>query len=433
MTDTGLRLTRWMPRRVTLRARLTLIYGGLFLAFGVVLLGTTYALFNQRLTSSGPELSVSSSVEPDATAADPPVLGTTVVTDDGDVLTGDSAASWLRDEQSKLHDSATASLITQGGIALGVVGGAAAGFGWLMAGRVLAPLRQVTATARRIAAAPAADKGLHERIALRGPDDEVKDLADSFDTMVERLDRSFDGQRRFVANASHELRTPLTLSRALVELAMRREPASEDVKRLGENLLEINARHDRLISGLLLLAGADNVIPEKAPVDLADVVAHVVALVGPEAERAGVTVEEDPGEAVTPGDALLLERLVHNLVENGIRHNVADDGWVRATSRTVDESDRVRVVVTNSGPVVPPYEIPALFEPFRRLGTDRITANGAGLGLSIVRSVARAHGGEVTARPREGGGLEVTVTLPRYRDAELATASGEAASEPIRA
>ncbi|MGP2440162.1 sensor histidine kinase [Streptomyces sp. JW3] len=231
--------------------------------------------------------------------------------------------------------------------------------------------------------------------------------------MVERLDRSFDGQRRFVANASHELRTPLTLNRALVEMAMHRPAASADVRRLGADLLEINARHERLISGLLLLAGSENEIAERRPVDLADLTAHVLAQTGPEAGRARITVTARTEEAVALGDALLLERLVHNLVENGIRHNPGAAGWVRVVSRASD-ADRVELVVSNTGPRVPAFEVPVLFEPFRRLGTDRVvTGRGAGLGLSIVRAVAHAHGGEVTARPRESGGLTVRVTLPR--------------------
>jgi signal transduction histidine kinase len=231
--------------------------------------------------------------------------------------------------------------------------------------------------------------------------------------MVERLDHSFDGQRRFVANASHELRTPLTLNRALVELAMHRRTASADVKQLGESLLEINARHERLISGLLLLARAEHEIGDRSPVDLADVVSHVVAQATVEAPESKNTLHEAAGPAPTSGDALLLERLVHNLVENGIRHNIDDGtGWVRAVSRIAYDG-RVEVEVSNTGPAVPPYEIPALFKPFRRLGPDRVvTAKSAGLGLSIVRSIALAHGGEVSARPREGGGLIVTATLP---------------------
>ncbi|MFF2844716.1 sensor histidine kinase [Streptomyces sp. NPDC058001] len=418
------------PRRITLRARLTLLYGGLFLVAGVVLLGLTYALFQQQLTGSGPQMIAGmyadDSGRPGAPGSKAPAGGkrdsdgvspkdlphTQIRTADGTVLTGDAAAKWLRDETQRLRSAATTSLITQGGIALGVVGAAAAGFGWLVAGRVLAPLHRVTDTARRIASAPAADRGLHERIALHGPDDEVKDLADTFDTMVERLDRSFDGQRRFVANASHELRTPLTLGRALVEVAMHRKTASDDVHRLGENLLEINARHERLISGLLMLASSENTLTERVPVDLADITAHVVAQLAPEARTAGVVVHEKTTETLTGGDALLLERLVHNLVENGIRHNTGDGhGWVRIVTRA--REGRTEVEVSNTGPAVPVYEIPSLFEPFRRGGGDRlVSGRGAGLGLSIVRSIARAHDGEVTAHPRGDGGLHITVRLP---------------------
>ncbi len=394
-------------RRITLRTRLTLIYGGMFLAAGVVLLGATYALFHQQLvgeesslTVGGPENTTNSPTR-DEQGAEPPL------TDDAAV------AEWSSAQADRLEDAAATSLLAQGGIALLVVGGVAAGFGWLVAGRVLAPLRRVTETARRIAAAPAADRGLHERISLSGPDDEVRDLADAFDIMVERLDRSFDGQRRFVANASHELRTPLTVGRALVEMAMHRKSVSADVRQLGENLLQINTRHERLINGLLLLAGSENEIPERLPVDLADIAAHVATRTEKEARLAGVALHEAADEALTTGDALLLERLVENLVENGIRHNTGEPGgWVRIASRTLTDG-RAALEVSNTGPVVPPYEVPALFEPFRRLGQDRvITASGAGLGLSIVRSVARAHDGEATARPREGGGLVVVVTLP---------------------
>ncbi len=386
-----------LPRRITLRARLTLIYGGLFLIAGMVLLAATYALFTQQLGST-PAL-VKFAPGPDGAAVKP----------DSERLA--EAQRWLTEQRGQIHDAATASLLTQGGIALGAVGIVAAGLGWLVAGRVLAPLRGVTETARRIAAAPAADHGLHERIALRGPDDEVRDLADAFDTMVERLDRSFDGQRRFVANASHELRTPLTVGRALVELAMHRRSASPDVMQLGEHLLLINSRHERLITGLLLLARSEHEITERHPVDLADVVNHVVAQAATEAADAGITMRADAGEAPTTGEALLLERLVHNLVENGIRHN-SPGGWVRVGSLARD--DRVEVEVTNTGPAIPPYEIPTLFEPFHRLNdTPTAATKGAGLGLSIVRSVAHAHGGRVSARPHEPGGLTVTVTLPR--------------------
>ncbi|MER6506738.1 HAMP domain-containing sensor histidine kinase [Nonomuraea sp. NPDC001636] len=387
----------------TLRLRLTLVYGALFLVAGLALLGVTYLLFNQQLTESFENrFPVNSAIRKNMI----------FLKQDGVELSGPAAVDWLRQQELRLREAAVASLLTQGAIALVVVCGTAVGLGWVVAGRVLAPLHLVTETARRIAAAPMAERGLHERIALGGPPDEVKTLADTFDTMVERLDHSFDGQRRFVANASHELRTPLTLNRALVELAMHRRTASDDVKELGESLLQINARHERLISGLLLLARSEQEITDRSPVDLADIVSHVVAQTARAAEEANVVVKEEAGPAPTAGDALLLERLVHNLVENGIRHNLGDGGWVRVVSRTAP-GGLAEVEVTNSGPSVPPYDVPLLFKPFHRHGAERVvTGMSAGLGLSIVRSVAVAHGGDVTARPREGGGLVVTATLP---------------------
>ncbi|MGZ0150788.1 sensor histidine kinase [Kribbella sp. WER1] len=405
----------------------------------MLLLGVTYALFSAnlgqqyRVVMKGTYLSPA----PGRTTAPPPPPSNDVyvMNKDGAVLTGSDAERVMQQQREQVRQAAIKSMLTQGSIALVVVGALAAGFGWLVAGRVLAPLHRVTDTARRIAASPAA---LHERIGLRGPEDEVKNLADAFDTMVERLDHSFDGQRRFVANASHELRTPLTLGRALVEVAMHRRTASADVKELGESLLTINARHEQLIEGLLILADSEKQLTAAYPVNLSDVVIHVAGQLASEAAAADVEVIRGPGDAPTKGDALLLERLVHNLVENGIRHNtdrqaitiddraspqaehtaetadvmgLASGRWVRVVSKRV--GDEVQVVVTNTGPEIPPYEIESLFKPFYRLGAERLVGGkGAGLGLSIVRSVAEAHDGTVTAVPRPGGGLEITVVLP---------------------
>ncbi|WP_198679260.1 sensor histidine kinase [Thermomonospora amylolytica] len=309
-----------------------------------------------------------------------------------------------------VHQATLNSLLTQGGIALGAVGAAAVGLGWLMADRALRPVHQVTETARRVAHS----HNLTERIGYDGPRDDVKELADTFDDMLSRLARSFDAQRRFVANASHELRTPLAINRTLVDVAVRRADATEDVRRLGESLLVVNARHERLIDGLLTLAGSENAVVERTPVDLADVAAHVLDLAGTEAGERGVTVRRTLGRAVTAGDPVLMERLVQNLVENAIRHNVARDGVIEVTTRWWPGF--AELTVRNTGPVVPPYEIETIFEPFRRLRGDRVgSERGAGLGLSIVRAIATAHGGEVTAAPRDGGGLVVTVRLPGLR------------------
>jgi signal transduction histidine kinase len=374
-------------KRLTIRARLTLVYGSLFLLAGIVLLGVTYALVSQRLPQG--KISSKSELPPDGVIPQPP------------------SAAKMEATITEVSDGALRELLIQGGIALVVVSAAAIALGWLIAGRMLQPLHQVTETARRIAHAPAADRGLHDRIALEGPHDEIKVLADTFDVMLEHLDKSFDGQRRFIANASHELRTPLTLNRALLEVAVQREPVPPELRHLGETLLEINSRHERLIDGLLLLARSESDIGERSLVDMADIVEHIAG----QFPTVTVTVRVSADEAPTVGNPVLLERLVQNLVENGVRHNIPSGGWVRVRSGTRPDGTAV-VEVSNTGPVVPRYEIPGLFEPFRRLGADRLKAPGAGLGLSIVQAVARAHGGDVRAEPRDGGGLTVTVTLP---------------------
>ncbi|NUT32426.1 MAG: HAMP domain-containing protein [Hamadaea sp.] len=395
--------------RMTLRTRLTLVYGVLFLLAGIVLLGVTYVLVDRQVPRTNTMFGVKiMSPQPGGV----PSPGDAIVrTTTGEVLTAEDAPKYLAEQETKVRSETVRSMLTMGGIALAIVGTAAIALGWLIAGRVLAPLHRVTDTVRRIAEARGADLNLHERIGLSTGDHDVKDLSDAFDTMIERLDHSFEGQRRFVANASHELRTPLTLNRALVEVAMNRKTASPDVKQLGETLLEINTRHERLINGLLLLARSENEVLDRVEIDLADVVSHVVAQSAQEARTAGVTIVEEGEEAITAGDPVLVERLAQNLLDNAIRHNVSG-GFARIASRTLPGGG-AELEVTNSGLTIPPYDIPGLFEPFRRLDDERlVTAKGAGLGLSIVRSVARAHGGEVSARPRSGGGLVVTVVLP---------------------
>ncbi|WP_211264026.1 sensor histidine kinase [Streptosporangium amethystogenes] len=301
---------------------------------------------------------------------------------------------------------ASKNVITVGGIALLVGAWGAAALGWRAAGWALHPVRGVTVSARRIAQG----HDLAGRIAHEGPDDEVKELADIVDVILARLARSFDGQRRFVANASHELRTPLTINRTLVDVAVRRPDATEDVKRLGESLLLVNTRHERLIDGLLALAEGEQAVLDRRPFDLTDVVEHVLDLAGKEAEEREVAIHRLLDSAPTAGEPVLVERLVQNLVENGIRHNHSGGQvWVSTRQR----ADRVELVVANTGLPVPPYEIETIFEPFRRLHGDRLRSErGSGLGLSIVRVVAEAHGGVVIAASREEGGLTITVELP---------------------
>ncbi|MFG3557476.1 sensor histidine kinase [Micromonospora sp. NPDC047557] len=384
-------------KRLTIRARLTLIYGGLFLLAGMVLLAVTYVLVDQRMPQP---FGVSLRDLPKVGAPTP---------SSGSGQNIEMLRALVEQAQDEAKRSALESLLTQGGIALVVVSAVAIAFGWLLAGRALQPLHQVTDTARRIAGADTAGRGLHERIALVGPRDEVRELADTFDEMLERLDRSFDGQRRFVANASHELRTPLALNRALVELAITRPDASAETRRLGESLLAVNERHERLIDGLLTLADSENELTDRTPVDLAEVCAHVTDQAGKQAPDLPVHLSLAPAPA--NGDPVLLERLTFNLVENALRHNLAADGWVEVRTGLV--GGRPTLTVTNSGPVIAGYDVETMFQPFRRLSRERVAgARGFGLGLSIVRAVARAHGGSVDAQPRAGGGLTVTVTLP---------------------
>jgi signal transduction histidine kinase len=456
---------RRSPSWLTIRVRLTLVYGGLFLIAGVLLLAVTYALMAQQLPGGGgfAVSNVEPSGQPAAAASVPAAVQERNAYPPNST---DSPGDFARQARS----NALRALLTQGGIALGAVGVIAVGLGWLIAGRLLQPLQRMTETARRIANAPAADRSLHERIGLTGPPDEIQKLAETFDLMLERLDRSFDGQRRFIGNASHELRTPVTLSRTLLEVGLAPPELSPQFAQLRRTLLAVNARQERLIDGLLLLARSEREVADRSFVDLADIVEHVASQV----PAGAVAVTVTAGEAATTGNPVLLERLVQNLVENGIRHNLAADGWVRVRTGTEpggplapagrsgggaaggagrsgggaaggagrsgggaaggagpggggggapgagDPAVTAVLEVSNTGPVVPAYDVPSLFEPFRRLGGDRPGAPaGAGLGLSIVQAVARAHGGEVRARPREGGGLVVRVTLPGCAAVEI--------------
>jgi signal transduction histidine kinase len=265
--------------------------------------------------------------------------------------------------------------------------------GWFVARRVLRPLHDITATARRLGA-----EDLGRRIKLTGPPDELKELADTFDGMLDRLAGSFDSQKRFVANASHELRTPLALQRTLIEVALLGDDVPAETRLLGTRLLDANSRTERVLEGLLVLARSDRGLADRVPVRL-DHLVETVAQGFP-----GVAV------AVTPrtvaGDPVLLERLVVNLIDNAVTYN-RPGGWVR-----VEVGDTPALVVRNSGPVVDPSTVDCLFEPFRRGRGDRTDSGHSGLGLSIVRSVAAAHGGRARAQAPAGGGLVVTVRLP---------------------
>lgn len=398
-------MIRLRPRHWTIRGRLTILYGGLFFLAGAVLLALTYVLVWQVLDS---RLETANDVAGVRLGAARPVIEL----DDGRRISLDDMVRSFRQREATTRDAVLNRLLVQGGVGLVGVGLVAGAFGWLLARRALQPVHRITDTAQRIARADAGGRGLHERIPTEGPRDEVAELARTFNAMLERLDRSFDGQHRFVANASHEMRTPLAVQRALIEITTTRPGTSLDAKELGDALLEINSRHEGLIDGLLTLADSENELAEAIPVDLADIAERALELAADPAAAAAVRVEE-PELAAGPviGDPVLLERLVQNLVENSVRHNHSG-GWLAVTTSAT--ADHAELTVRNGGPVIRSYEIETMFQPFRRLDRERTAGDrGFGLGLSIVRAIARAHAGEVTATPRAEGGLDVTVTLPR--------------------
>jgi signal transduction histidine kinase len=364
---------------VSVRLRLTVLYGLLFFMAGALLLFVTYVLVGQILDQVFPK-------------------GTSICSQTGCL------------DSEVLKTLTMKQLVSRSLVALAGVGIIALAVGYFVADRALSPLQRVTSTARRLS-----ESTLHERIALEGPDDEIKELADTFDAMLERLGQAFDSQRRFVANASHELRTPLAINRTLLEVALGDPEASDDLRTVGRTLLATNARHERLIEGLLLLARSERELTTRTPVDLAEVAATVLES---SARRAAerehkLIVHQELTQGTTLGDPVLLEHLVTNLVDNAIKHN-EDGGEVWARTGVLEGWATVQV--ENTGSIVPAYEVDRLFEPFRRLNSDRVeSAKGAGLGLSIVRSVVLAHRGSVHAAPRAGGGLIVTVRLPLTR------------------
>ncbi|MFI2762811.1 sensor histidine kinase [Streptomyces echinatus] len=402
----------WDPRRPqapfpwlrpTIRIRLTLLYGGMFLIAGILLLSIIYLLAAQAISTGNQPLfrivSFSQGSQLKVSSANCPAINATSLSlqDFNDAI----AHCVDQQRQEALDNLLSRSLLALLGLAV-----IAFAFGYAMAGRVLSPLGRITRTARQVAGSD-----LSRRIELDGPDDELKELADTFDDMLERLQRAFTAQQRFVGNASHELRTPLAINRTLLEVHLSDPHAPVELQQLGKTLLATNERSEQLVEGLLLLARSDNQIVERKPVDLAEVATQAVDQVHAEAEAKGVEIRGDRKPAVTQGNGVLLERIALNLVQNAVRYNVPENGWV-AVDTEVRHGQAV-LTVCNTGPVVPAYEIDNLFEPFRRLRTERTGSDkGVGLGLSIVRSVARAHGGHILAQPREGGGLEMRVTLP---------------------
>ncbi|GGO54806.1 sensor protein CutS [Streptomyces daqingensis] len=384
--------------RPTIRIRLTLLYGGMFLIAGMLLLTIIYLLAAEALHEGSklPFRILNANAQ--------------LTSDSCPGLTGTLPSGQFMERLEECTDAQRAvaldELLQRSLMALLGLAVAAFAFGYVMAGRVLSPLGRITRTARQVASSD-----LHKRIELEGPDDELKELSDTFDEMLDRLDRAFTAQQRFVANASHELRTPLAINRTLLEVQLSDPEASPELQQLGKTLLATNERSEQLVEGLLLLARSENEIVDRKPVDLAEVAGRAVEQARAEAEGKSVELRGVRQPAYVQGNGVLLERVALNLVQNAVRYNQRDDGWVAVGTEAV--AGHAVMVVENTGPAVPAYEVDNLFEPFRRLRSDRTGSDkGVGLGLSIVRSVVRAHGGTVTAEPREEGGLVLRVVLP---------------------
>ena len=475
---------RWahLPRR-TVRLRLTLLYGALFLLSGAALLATTYFLVDAAtgnafiaqgkngvtfagfqigaapLGPKGGALSISGGTQAQVNhrvagsahggggtggrgtvtnTANAPAQGASAQTQKGPGQTPptpaqlkhqqDQVAQMTRQLETLAHTYQSRELqqlLVESGVALGIMALLSVGLGWIVAGRVLRPLRVITSTTRDISVS-----NLHERLSLHGPDDELKELGDTIDGLLERLDASFRSQRQFVANASHELRTPLARQRALAQVALSDPGATSDSLRAAhERILASGEQQEQLIDALLTLSRAQAGAVTSSALDLAPLVRDLLTARGAEAEARGVRLQ--PTLVPTPlrGDPRLVERLVANLLDNALRHNVAGGTVV---VRTAPRDGGGRLEVCNDGPMVDPGQIEALFEPFERLGAERTNAGeGFGLGLCIVKAIATAHGATLVIAARPAGGLDIEVLFPPEPTLTAAGAASTAGAASI--
>jgi len=376
---------RLVPRRWrelsehSARLRLTLLYSGMFLLLGTLLIAIILVLVWHGDVIGSSSVSVA-------------------------VPTGSGGG--VQDAVTQQHSADIARLLAVSWLTLAFTAAASAPLGWFAAGRMLRPLREMTASARSISAG-----NLHDRLALTGREDEFKQLGDTFDDLLARLDASFAAQRRFVANAAHELRTPLTLERTLLQVALADPNVSaETLRETCEELLASGRNQERLLEALLTLATSERGLEHRERLDLGALTERALARAEAEIARRQLDVRSGLNPAALRGDEPLVERLVANLLDNAISHNY-EGGWIGL--ETSIESDRAVLRVANSGGVMHADELERLFEPFQRGSGERTTADGHyGLGLSIARAIVRAHDGEITAAPQPGGGLVMTVRLP---------------------
>jgi len=467
-THTRLAPARWLrlPRR-TARIRLTALYGALFLLSGAALAAITYVLFERATEYRTPPLpkiprapaiqnlqplfawprtlphqinllqqqlmqaqfqltqaqnQLTQAQHEQGGLSGGPLVSQAQVIRDQHQLTQDQhqvaqAVHLLAQSVHQLARAGTVQaaqraadshqLLVNSGIALAIVAVLALLAGWLVAGRMLRPIRTITRTARRISST-----SLHERLALDGPQDELKELGDTLDNLFARLEAAFEAQRHFVANASHELRTPLTAERTLLQVALDDPDTTIAAWRsTAEEVLASSDEQACLIEALLTLASSESGLTGHQPVDLATTVGMTLLDLQPDIDRFGIRLDQETEPATLNGDPLLVERLVANLLTNAVRHNVTGG---RLEVRTGVKEGRAVLSVANTGPLIPPAEVDRLFQPFQRL--DRRRANykdGHGLGLSIVRAIATAHDATLTAHPMPDGGLLVSIIFPQ--------------------
>ncbi|MDX6313766.1 MAG: hypothetical protein QOF44_3230 [Streptomyces sp.] len=398
-----------LPRR-TVRAKMTLLYGGLFLISGAALLAITFVLVQHAVVGEHPKSSdynflpspsSSGGIKPPDNSAGPAESQQPQVSA-LDTISAAAQKALARQSAAVMHQ-----LLVNSGIALGVMAVFSIVLGWIVAGRILRPLRTITAAARDIS-----ETSLHQRLALDGPGDELKELGDTFDGLLSRLEGSFQTQRQFVANASHELRTPLARQRALGQVALSDPEATvESLRAAHERILAAGAQQERLIEALLTLTRSHAGIEVRKPFDVARLAHEVVGSRRAEADFRTVRIRPSISVAVAAGHRPLAERLVVNLVDNALRHNIPQ-GEVEVSTGTVD--GHAVLTVANTGPVVPPDAVDRLFQPFQRLRTTRTGSRteGLGLGLSIVQAIAIAHDATIAATARPEGGLTINVTFP---------------------
>jgi signal transduction histidine kinase len=388
--------------RLTIRARLTLLYTVLFAVCGAIVVAVSYTLMARLATpTQGQQPSSRDSVpaaiavtcrsQQPGTRPDKPLMAQCIL--------------YLEQQGARAQRDLTLSHLLQYSlITLAVVIALAAILGWIFAGRALRPVQEITAAARA-----ASDHNLSARVAPTGPRDELRELAETFDEMLGRLQATFEGQHRFIANASHELRTPLAVMRATVDVVLDNPHSTPgDLRGMAADIRTEVDHAEHLIGALLLLARNDRGLTVREEADLATTAEDILDTAGLDDRRVHATLEP----ALISGDPVLAERLIANLVDNAARYNIpAGDIWV--STRTI--AGNCLLTVANTGPVISPADADRIFQPFQRL-SDRTSQDGFGLGLAIVDSIAAIHGGTVTARPRSDGGLSVTVTIPSAGD-----------------